>query len=319
MTKSKTTSSAIMSKKCSPSTSPARPRSMPRTNGTRARKSSISSITGQVCLTRWVRAICDSAGASANGDPFMVGSPYSRSSEPVFVQIGGGSVACVEQVELRGRLGEFVVEEVPRGEALAVIEIPRLAVRGQSLLQPDPGQHDMADGFEVHGGIRQRAAGLTVLPERQGGELDPLRRRCQRVRPAGQRISQRRCLAARVPDSLEQHAQAAAAVDEHLAAEKIEGLNAVCALVNGVEPIVPVELFDVVITGIAVSAVDLDSQAVGLNAPLRWPAFGDRGQHLKQKPGIVAVGIGWGGKCFVDKAAAVQTERQGALDVALLG
>src|SRR5580693_7510946 len=118
MTKSKTTSSAIMSKKCSPSTSPARPRSMTRKNGSRARKSSIFSITGQVCFIRWARAICDSAGAGANGDRLMVGSPYSRSSEPVFVQIGGGAVAVVEQVELRGRLGEFVVEEVPRGEAL---------------------------------------------------------------------------------------------------------------------------------------------------------------------------------------------------------
>ena len=58
------------------------------------------------------------------------------------------------------------MEEVLRGEALTVIEIAGLAVRGYSLLQPDPGQHDVADGFEVDRGIRQRAVGVTILPER---------------------------------------------------------------------------------------------------------------------------------------------------------
>src|SRR5882757_942645 len=46
MTKSKTTSWASRSKKWSPSTSPARPCSMIRKNGSRARKSLMSSLTG---------------------------------------------------------------------------------------------------------------------------------------------------------------------------------------------------------------------------------------------------------------------------------
>src|ERR1700739_4193364 len=123
--------------------------------------------------------------------------------EPVFVQIHGGSVAAIEQVELRGRLWEFVMEEVSRGEALTVVEIPGLAVRGQSLLQPDPGQHDVTNGFEVRGGVRQRAGRLTVLPHKPGPELAPPRRRCQCVCPAGQGVSQRRRLAARAPDFVE--------------------------------------------------------------------------------------------------------------------
>ena len=115
--------------------------------------------------------------------------------EPILVQVGGGPVAAVEKVELRCRLWQFVVEEVPCGQAFTVVEIPRLAVRGECLLKPDPGQHYVADGFEVQRGVRQGVGRATVLPEQSGGVFDPLRRRFQRARPAGQRIAQRRCLA----------------------------------------------------------------------------------------------------------------------------
>src|SRR5271154_2069300 len=100
--------------------------------------------------------------------------------------------------------------------------------------------------------------------------------------------------------------QATSAVDEHLAAKKVECMNTVRALVDGVEPIVPVELFDVVVPGVAVPTVDLDGQAVGLNRPLRGPTLGDGSQHLKQKSGVVASGISWRGECFVDQAAAIK-------------
>jgi hypothetical protein len=65
--------------------------------------------------------------------------------------------------------------------------------------------------------------------------------------------------------SVEQQVQAAAAAHEHLATEKIEAMNSVCALVNGIEPIVPVELFEVAVAGVAVSTVYLDGQTVGLD------------------------------------------------------
>jgi hypothetical protein len=84
------------------------------------------------------------------------------SLEPVFVQIGGGSVAAIEQVELGGRFGEFVVEEVLRGKALTVVEILSFPIRSYSLLQPDPGQHDVPDGFEVQRRIGQRGAGVAA-------------------------------------------------------------------------------------------------------------------------------------------------------------
>src|SRR5271168_1346579 len=113
--------------------------------------------------------------------------------------------------------------------------------------------------------------------------------------------------------------QATSAVDEHLAAKKVECMNAVGALVDGVEPVVPVELFDVVVPGVAVPTVDLDGQVVGLDSPLRRPTLGDGSQYLKEKPGVVAFGVDWRGKCFVDKAAAVQAERQCAFDVTFLG
>src|SRR6266850_7185496 len=57
----------------------------------------------------------------------------SAALEPVFVQIGCRSVAAAEQVELRRRLRQFVAEEVPGGEALALVEISGLAVRDHGL------------------------------------------------------------------------------------------------------------------------------------------------------------------------------------------
>ena len=50
--------------------------------------------------------------------------------EPILVQVGGGLVAAVEKVELRCRLWQFVVEEVPCGQAFTLVEIAGFAVRG---------------------------------------------------------------------------------------------------------------------------------------------------------------------------------------------
>jgi len=50
--------------------------------------------------------------------------------EPILVQVGGGPVAAVEKVELRCRLWQFVVEEVPCGQAFTLVEIAGFAVRG---------------------------------------------------------------------------------------------------------------------------------------------------------------------------------------------
>jgi len=71
-----------------------------------------------------------------------------------------------------------------------------------------------------------------------------------------------------LPDPLEEQEQAPPALQDHLPAKQIKGLNAVCAFVNRIEPVVTVKLFHVVVAGVAVSTVDLDSQTVCLDAPL---------------------------------------------------
>jgi hypothetical protein len=73
----------------------------------------------------------------------------------------------------------------------------------------------------------------------------------------------------------------------YLASQQVEALDPVGAFVNGVDPVVPVVLLDVVFAGVAVPAVELDRQVVGFQTPLRRPAFGDRGQQVEQQCGGV--------------------------------
>jgi hypothetical protein len=72
-----------------------------------------------------------------------------------------------------------------------------------------------------------------------------------------------------------------------LAPEQVERLDAVRAFVDGVEAVVAVELFDRVFARIAVTAMDLDRQAVGFEAPLRGPGLGDRRQQVEQQAGFL--------------------------------
>lgn len=80
------------------------------------------------------------------------------------------------------------------------------------------------------------------------------------------------------------------------------------ALVDRVEPVVAVMLFDVVFAGVAVAAVHLDRQVVGFQTPLRRPALGDGREDVEQ---VLVV-------AEVDQPRAVQRERQRTLDVGLL-
>ena len=68
---------------------------------------------------------------------------------------------------------------------------------------------------------------------------------------------------------------------------------------------------------VAVAAVDLDGQAVGLQAPLAGPALGDGGQHLQQQAGFVG-GFGRARVLLVHQPRAEQVERQRAFAIALL-
>ena len=70
---------------------------------------------------------------------------------------------------------------------------------------------------------------------------------------------------------------------------------------NGVEAIVAVELFDVVVARVAVAAVHLDGEIVGLQTPLRGPAFGDRREDVEQQQCFAPRGFIDAGALFIGK------------------
>jgi hypothetical protein len=89
--------------------------------------------------------------------------------------------------------------------------------------------------------------------------------------------------------------------------------------VDRVQPVVAVVLLDVVLAGVAVAPEHLDGEAVGLQAPLRRPALGDRREGVEQQVRALALLLRLGRLLVVDELAAVQDERQSALHVGLLG
>jgi hypothetical protein len=107
-------------------------------------------------------------------------------------------------------------------------------------------------------------------------------------------------------------------VHHRLAAQQVQALNAVSALVDGVEAVVAVVLLDVVLPRVAVSAVHLDGEAVGLQAPLGGPALGEWGQHVQQQSGAGALLLGGGGALLVHQPRAVQEQSERPFHVRLL-
>ena len=85
-----------------------------------------------------------------------------------------------------------------------------------------------------------------------------------------------------------------------------------------VKPVVSVKLLDVVLARVAVSAVYLDRQVVGGQAPLRGPAFGDRSEELEQEfgfPSLVEIG---GARLIIDQPRAVEVQRKPSFNIAFL-
>ena len=192
---------------------------------------------------------------------------------------------------------------------------PGRAPHGQRHVQPDPGQHHMAEGLQVGRGVGQRLLGLAGGPGRLRGGAQLLQRRGQfvgRARP-GRRTWPARC--DRGADARGQQLQARAAVHHHLAAQQVQRLDAVRALVDHVQAVVAPVLLDREVARVAVAAQHLDRQAVGLQAPLAGPALGDRRQHLQQQPGLPR-GRAVAGVLLVDQPRAVQLERQRAFGIA---
>ena len=90
------------------------------------------------------------------------------------------------------------------------------------------------------------------------------------------------------------------------------------ALVDRIEPVVAVELLDLVVARVAVAAVHLDREIVRFQAPLRRPALGDRREYVQQQASLGARCRGFPGFLFIHQARAVQAQRQAALDVGFL-
>jgi hypothetical protein len=87
--------------------------------------------------------------------------------------------------------------------------------------------------------------------------------------------------------------------------------------VDGVEPVVPVELLDRVVAGVAVATVHLDGEVVGDGTPLGRPGLRDRREHLQKQVRPRPRVVGLGGLLLVDQARAVQPQRQAAFGVGL--
>ena len=153
----------------------------------------------------------------------------------------------------------------------------------------------MADRFKVDAGVGQRLVKVAAGVQRGGDRLDPLpvRFELQSVwQQFGPRARGIDCCGHSVGHGFGQlgayRPQQRAALDRCLAAQQVKAVDAVGALVDRIEPVVAVKLFDVVFTRVAVAAMYLDCQAVGLHAPLRRPRLGDRCEEIEQTAGLAA-------------------------------
>ena len=148
--------------------------------------------------------------------------------------------------------------------------------------------------------------GVAVRPQLAGDLEQPVAGGVEHVTHPGQVAAGP---AGALTDRPDQQRQPGAVPHDHLAAEQVERLDAVGALVDRVEPVVPVELLDRVFAGVAVTAVDLDGVVVGQQAPLRRPRLDDRGQHVQQQVAL--------GRFVVEQLGRVEDQGQTALDVGL--
>ena len=208
-------------------------------------------------------------------------------SEPGGVELHGRAVAGGEQVEQRADLGQLAREEVAGRRPLALVEGALLAARCQPLLQPQPGDHQVTGRLEVRRGVGEDQPRVAEPGQHAGHLHQPLGRRPQRGAVARTLLRQRRGPVRGGAHPLEEQRQPRAAVEHHLAAEQVLGLDPVGPLVDRVEPVVAVVLLDVEVAGVAGAAEHLDRQVVRGQAPLRRPALRDRRQHPQQRLGLL--------------------------------
>ena len=174
----------------------------------------------------------------------------------------------------------------------------------------------MAKSLHVGHGIRQGITRLARGPGGFGGCTHLLQGARQCVGMCGHARHLQGALHG-VVDAACQQGQALATFHQHLAAQQIHGLDTVRAFVDHVQAVVAPVLLYREVARVAVAAVDLNGQAVGLQAPLAGPALGDGGQHLQQQTGFIGR-FGRARVLLVHQQSAIQVQRQGALAIGLL-
>ena len=85
-----------------------------------------------------------------------------------------------------------------------------------------------------------------------------------------------------------------------------------------VQPVVTPVLLHREVPRVAISAMDLERQTVGFQAPFAGPAFGDRRQYFQQNAGLVGLRR-LAGVLFVNQTGAIHLQRQRAFAVGFLG
>ena len=183
-------------------------------------------------------------------------------------------------------------------------------------IEPDPGQHRMAKGLQVGRGIGQRFFRHTRGPCGIGCGEQPVQRAIERGRVFAQAFDGSSALD-RIGHTRCQQFQAHAFFQTDLAAEQVEPLDAVRALVDHVQAVVAPVLFHREIPGVAITAMDLDGERVRFEAVLAGPALDDRGEHLEQLAGFFCAEC-CARSLFVHQPCAIQAQRQGTFHIGLL-
>jgi hypothetical protein len=119
-------------------------------------------------------------------------------------------------------------------------------------------------------------------------------------------------------DGAVQGVEPGAAARHELAAEQVDRLDAVGVLVDRVEPVIAVVLLEVVLAGVAITAVHPDREVVGVQAPLGGPTLRDRGENVEQQPRLLPAGLVVGGAQLIQQLPTVEDQAEPTFHVGLL-
>src|SRR6185503_10844490 len=102
------------------------------------------------------------AGAGTSTVLLTIGSGRAyRASEPGVAHVERGAVQTRQQIQLRPGPGQFVAEEVACRLPLSVVEVAGPAGGGDHLLEPHPGDDDVAERLQVDDAVGQGGLDVT--------------------------------------------------------------------------------------------------------------------------------------------------------------